>query len=72
MVKSPNVVNKHQNTFIREMLFHRESDFFYFLVFNMFQIIKQVKKKKNRNRKKEYRKKKKEKEYRRKKEKVLK
>jgi hypothetical protein len=22
MVKSPNVVNKHQNTFIREMLFH--------------------------------------------------
>jgi hypothetical protein len=46
--------------------------FFHFLVFNMFQIIKQVKKKKNRNRKKEYRKKKKEKEYRRKKEKVLK
>jgi hypothetical protein len=23
MVNSPNVVNKHQNTFIREMLFHR-------------------------------------------------
>jgi hypothetical protein len=22
MVKSPNIVNKHRNTFIREMLFH--------------------------------------------------
>jgi hypothetical protein len=33
MVKSPNVVNKHQNTFIREMLFQVYLDLWSMLVF---------------------------------------